>query len=84
MQSDRFEVPIAVKDERAGSVIVLNSARDAYGFLLNSWKGKRSDKHRTALQACSDAMNGVKPNTNARRALVAAAREANIYVADSA
>jgi hypothetical protein len=85
MQSERFEVPVSVRDERAGSVIILRSARDAYGFLLSGWKGKRSDKHRAALQACSDAMEGSEPNnTRARRALVAAAREANIYVPDAA
>lgn len=84
MQSDRFELPITVRDDRAGSVVVLNSAREAYNFLLNNWTGKRSAKHRTAVQACSDAMDSQKPTVSARRALVAAAREANVYVTDAA
>lgn len=84
MQNDRFENSVTVRDERAGSVVVLKSPREAYSFLLNSWTGKRSDKHRSAVQACSDAIDGLKPNTSARRALVAAAREANVYVADGA
>lgn len=60
----------------------LRTAKEASAFLLNSWPGKRSPKHRAALQACSDAMSGEKPVMSARRAFIAAAREVNVFIND--
>ena len=46
--------------------------------------GKRGPKHREALQACSDVIAGNKPSMTARRAFIAAAREASVFVSDKA
>jgi hypothetical protein len=80
MDNNRFENHVAVKVDAAGAVRTLRSPNDAYDFLLNQWSGKRSDKHRAALQACSDANLGNKPPIAARRALIAAVREAGVLV----
>lgn len=82
MENNKFETPVTVKTDPAGTPLVLHTARQASEFLLNSWPGKRSEKHRAALQACSDAIAGNKPAMAARRAFVAAAREASIFVND--
>jgi hypothetical protein len=82
MKNDRFEMPITVRSGAAGTNLALNSAREASDFLLNDWSGKRTPKHRAALQACHDAIAGEKPAMNARRALIAAAREADVFVSD--
>lgn len=82
MENIRFETPITVKADPAGTPLVLRTAKEASAFLLNSWPGKRSPKHRAALQACSDAMSGEKPVMAARRAFIAAAREVNVYIND--
>jgi hypothetical protein len=78
MQHDQFDTPITVKLEAAGALVTLRNARETSDFLLNRWPGKRTDKHRAALQACSDVQNG-KPAMGARRAFVAAAREAGVF-----
>ena len=84
MQKDRFEVPVAVKFGSPVQNRILHTVQDASDFLLNNWQGKRSPKHRAALQACHDAMAGDKPVMTARRAFVAAAREADALVTDKA
>ena len=84
MENNRFEIPVTVKSGTAGMHQSLRSAREASDYLLNSWPGKRSPKHREALQACHDALAGSKPVMNARRAFIAAAREVNVLVSDKA
>jgi hypothetical protein len=49
---------------------------------MSSWSGKRGPKHREALQACQDVLDGKKPVMSARRAFLAAAREAGLFVPD--
>ena len=82
MENNRYEIPVTVKADSAGAILTLRTARETSDFLLNKWPGKRSEKHRAALQACSDALAGDKPVMNARRAFVAAAREANVFVSE--
>lgn len=84
MENNRFETPITVKTTTVGTNLQLRTAREASDFLLNSWTGKRSPKHRAALQACHDAIAGDKPAMNARRAFIAAAREVDVLVTDKA
>jgi Protein of unknown function (DUF982) len=84
MENNRFDTPVTVKSGEAGASQLLRSAREASDYLLNSWPGKRSPKHRAALQACHDAIAGDKPAMNARRAFIAAAREVNVLVSDKA
>jgi len=84
MENNRFETPVTVKSASAGPNQVLRSAREASDYLLNSWPGKRSPKHRAALQACHDAIAGDKPAMTARRAFIAAAREVDVLISDKA
>lgn len=80
MDNNKFEIPVTVKVESTGDLVTLRTIRETSDFLLTKWSGKRSDKHRAALQACSDVTSGNKPAITARRAVVAAVREAGIYV----
>jgi hypothetical protein len=82
MENNRFETPVTVKSAVPGSDKTVNSAREATACLLSGWAGKRGPKHREALQACHDAIAGEKPAMTARRAFVAAAREAGVLVTD--
>jgi hypothetical protein len=49
-------------------------------FLLKRWRGKRGDKHRAALQACSDMNSGTGSVSSARKAFVVAAKQGGILV----
>lgn len=82
MRNDRFEIPVSVRLGPGGEPKLLRSAHEASEFLLHDWPGKRTPKQRAAIQACYDAESGNKPAMTARRALIAAAREADILVSD--
>ena len=82
MQQQRFDVPLTVKFGSPEQQTILRSAQDASDFLLNNWPGKRSPKHRAALQACHAVIDAGKPAMTARRAFLAAAREVDIVVSD--
>ena len=84
MQNDRFETPVAVRSEATGAATLLRTAQEASNFLLSQWPGKRSEKYRAALQACHDAVAGDKSAIAARRAFLAAGREADVLVKDGA
>lgn len=79
MEKNRFDTPVTIKVDATGTLLTLRTVRDASDFLLSRWPGKRSEKHRAALQACSDVENGAKPPIGAQRALIAAAREAGVF-----
>jgi hypothetical protein len=84
MENNRFETPVTVKSGADGTIKLLRSAREASDYLLNNWPGKRSPKHRAALQACHDAIAGDRPAMNARRAFIVAAREVDVFISDKA
>lgn len=78
----KFEPFVTVSLESSG-VTTIKDAQEGVDLLLKRWPGKRGDKHRAALQACVDAgENHNKGLQGARRALVAAAREAGVLVTD--
>jgi hypothetical protein len=80
MENPRFDNVITVRTDPAGGSITLADIAACTSFLLREWPGKRGDKHRAALQACSDASTGRKSADSARRAFVQAAREAGILI----
>ena len=82
MSNNRFDVPVTVKFGSPEQTKILRTAQDLSDFLLNNWPGKRSPKHRAALQACHAVINGGKPAMTARRAFLAAAREVDVVVSD--
>lgn len=77
MQNQKFDPPVIVLDS-SGNQYSVSGAQIASDFLLKSWPGKRGEKHRAALQACSDSIADRKPSSSARKAFVAAAREAGV------
>lgn len=79
LENQKFD-PVTVFTDPAGGLAVIVDIRSCGEFLLRRWPGKRSDKRRDALQACSDVTSGKRPPEIARRAFVAAAREAGILV----
>ena len=84
MENNRFDTPVTVKAGDTGDSQLLRTVRETSDYLMNNWPGKKSPKHRAALQACHDALAGDKPAMNARRAFIAAAREVNVFVSDKA
>ena len=85
MQNERLDVPVTVKFGSPEQQKILRTARDLSDFLLNSWPGKRSPKHRAALQACHAVIDSGKPAMTARlRALRLQKEEADQAERDAA
>jgi hypothetical protein len=80
MENQKFESAVTVRIDPAGGSKSLADVSACTSFLLREWPGKRGDKHRAALQACSDASEGKRSVEGARRAFILAAREAGILV----
>ncbi len=81
MANEKFDQPvIIVTDPASGGQEAIGDASACLDFLLKRWRGKRSEKHRAAIQACSDTSSGRRPASFARKAFIVAAREAAILV----
>ena len=62
----------------------VTSVRQAAAFLVNGWPANRGQAHVMARMACIAALDGHGSSSKARAAFIAAAKEARIYVRDSA
>lgn len=82
MEKQKFEPAVTVLVDPAGGRSMITTTGECMDFLLKRWPGKRGDKHRAALQACMDASSDKKTTATARRAFVAAAREAGVLFTD--
>ena len=79
MENPKFDVPVVVLTQ-GNEAMSIQDVVACTGFLLKNWRGRRGDKHREALQACSDASDGKKPAAIARRAFTAAARDTGVLL----
>lgn len=79
MENLKFHPPVILSTAE-GSQRNIEDVQAGTDFLLRSWPGRRGEKHREALQACSDASAGKKPAATARRAFAAAARDAGVLI----
>ena len=80
LDNQKFDRPVTVFTGRADGQTIISDIRSCGEFLLRRWPGKRSDKRRSALRACSDVSSGNRSPETARLAFIAAAREAGILV----
>jgi hypothetical protein len=77
-----FHRPVTVQTGRLDRERVVTSTRDAAAVLLKDWPLADSVKRTRAMAACLSVIRGEKPPHVARRAFVAAAREAKVLVED--
>jgi len=77
-----FHRPVVVQTGRLDRERVVASTRDAAAVLLKDWPLAESSKRTRAMEACLSVIRGEKPPSVARRAFVAAAREARVLVRD--
>jgi hypothetical protein len=81
MRNEHFDVTVTVGNERQGEALVVADTVQAAGLLLEHWpEERRGPKYRAALRACMDVMEQRKGVASARKAFIAAAREARLLV----
>ena len=81
MRNEHFDVPVTVDSDRLGHARIVADTVQAAATLLEGWpEDRRGPKYRAALRACMDVLEQRKGVASARRAFIAAAREANFSV----
>jgi hypothetical protein len=81
MRNELFDVTVTVGSERQGEARVVADTVQAAELLLENWpEDHRGPKYRAALRACMDVMEQRKTVASARKAFIAAAREARLLV----
>lgn len=83
MRDEQFDVPVTIETDRIGRHLTVTRTVQAASLLLDKWPDeKRGPKYRSALKAMMDVMEQRKSVAVARKAFVAAAKEADVFVRD--
>ncbi|MCV3211847.1 MULTISPECIES: DUF982 domain-containing protein [Mesorhizobium] len=77
----RFERPVVIQISRHSTERAVCDVNDAASILLRDF-GRQTERRRAAMDACLKVLRGEAHPPAARRAFVAAAREANILRCD--
>jgi len=81
MRNENFDIPVTVETDAAGRERVVTDTIQAAEILLRRWPDDgRGQKYKAALRACMDAMEQRRAVASARKAFVAAAKDAHIFV----
>jgi|EndMetStandDraft_8_1072994.scaffolds.fasta_scaffold138462_5 integrase len=81
MRNENFDIPVTIETEAAGRERVVTDTIQAAEILLRRWPDDgRGQKYKAALRACMDAMEQRRAVASARKAFVAAAKDAHIFV----
>jgi hypothetical protein len=80
MRNEHFDIPVTVASGRRGRRIVTDTVQAAE-LLLDRWpETERGPQYCAALRACMDVMEQRKAVASARKAFVAAAKAAHVFV----
>ncbi|UVK57360.1 DUF982 domain-containing protein (plasmid) [Mesorhizobium sp. AR02] len=77
-----FDVPLIVETSRPGEFRRLASVSQAAVFMMERWPEQHGPRYRAALRACTGRLTSKDDVENARRAFLAAAKEAGLVVKD--
>jgi len=81
VRNEHFDVPVAVEGQELGRLQVVTDTVQAAEILLQRWPAEeRGAKYRAALRACMDVMEQRRTVAVARKAFIAAAKEAHVFV----
>jgi hypothetical protein len=82
MDTSIWDANVELTTENDDHSHVVRSAREAVAFLMTSWPNNKGPSYAIAKRACLDAVNGTRPNAEARATFEAAAAEAGILRQD--
>ena len=78
MRNESFDVPVTVETDRE---LAVTDTVQAAEMLLEAWpQDRRGPKYRAALRACMDVLEQRRAVAGARKAFIAAAKEAHVFV----
>ena len=82
MDTKPFEKPVVVELGQAGKFRQIRTVQEAVECLMTVWPLNRGPRHRDVVETCLRVLEGNCSTSDARRALVEAAREADVLVSD--
>lgn len=82
MDPKRWSKPVTFEEDTRGGYRTITSTGEAARVLLTKWPVAKGRQYRRARQVCLDVLEGKKPPSEARRAFLDAAREADVFVRD--
>jgi hypothetical protein len=78
MRNESFDVAVTLDIDHERTV---TNTVQAAGVLLEGWpRDRRGPKYRAALRACMDVLEQRRTVAGARKAFIAAAKEAHVFV----
>ena len=78
MRNESFDVPVTIETDRQ---LAVTDTVQAAEMLIEAWpKDRRGPKYRAALRACMDVLEQRRGVAGARKAFIAAAKEAHVLV----
>lgn len=80
MQGQYWKEAVQLELATAGGLRIVTSTDDAARCLLYKWPDQTSKAYHRAKGMCLDALEGRKPDEEARQAFIDAAREAQINI----
>ncbi len=78
-----FDRPVTLELDQVGKYRRIRTTKEAAECLMTVWPLNRGDRHRDAVETCLKVLEGYRSTADAREALVAAARESEVLVAES-
>jgi hypothetical protein len=84
MRNEAFDVTVTIRSGQRDEPRAVTDAVQAAQLLLERWpEDRRGPKYRAALRACMDVIEQRRAVASARKAFIAAAREARLLVPES-
>ena len=84
MRRKKFHKPVVIQPGRIDRDRVVTTPAEAADILLHVWPNVQSSARTRAMRACLEVLKGAKPPRVARDAFIAAAKDARIYLGETA
>lgn len=82
MDTKPFAKPVVVELGHVGKFRHIGNTQEAAECLMTVWPLNRGPRHGYAVETCLKVLEGGSPASEARRALVEAARESDVLVSE--
>ena len=83
MDEKPFDKPVTIELGHVGKYRRIHTTREAAECLMTDWPLNRGLRHKDALDTCLKVLEGHRSTSDAREALIAAARESEVLVAEA-
>lgn len=80
MDPKRWSKPVTFEEDSRGGYRTIVTTKEAARVLLTNWPVDRGRRYRKARQICLDVLEGKTVPSEARKAFLEAAKEADVFI----